>query len=271
MLTDQQKQKFREDGYLVIPGLIPEPLRQDAINAILDYTKVDLNDSSTWYQPHFEGHGIVPLHHHQAFWNIRQHPPLYEVFRDLYGRDDLWVSTDRASYKPPKAPTTAHWRREAIHWDCDPWTDPPLSIQGLVYLTDTSERQGAFSCVPSIYQNLDKYLDLHKSDDERLKPVASEDQLIPVEGPAGSLVVFNRLMPHTSRLNESDTHRFVQYVTMQPVTTEEHRLHRINEWRSKMPPIWAVRQHIKHQKIPEPGAPAELSALGEKLVGVTPW
>ena len=79
-------------------------------------------------------------------------------------------------------------------------------------------------------------------------------------------------MPHTSRLNTSNAHRFVQYVTMQPATTDEDdRQQRITEWQHKLPPDWAIRQRIAHQQIPEPGNPAKLTELGEKLVGVKKW
>ena len=98
-----------------------------------------------------------------------------------------------------------------------------------------------------------------------------DKELIAVGGKAGSLVVFNRLMPHTGRLNKSSSHRFVQYVTMQPVSDEQQRLQRVTDWRDKMPPEWAINQKIPEQEIPEPGEPALLTELGKKLVGVATW
>ncbi|MEX2326983.1 MAG: phytanoyl-CoA dioxygenase family protein, partial [Pseudomonadales bacterium] len=214
------------------------------------------------------GHGIVPLHHHQALWNVRQHPAVYEVFRDLYGRDDLWVTMDRVSYKPPAAARRPDWCREPVHWDCDPWSFDDLSIQGLVYLTDTDETQGAFSCVPAIYRDLDNYRAAHVAAESRRHPDVSDNDLKAITGTAGSLVLFHRLLPHTSRLNESAQHRFVQYVAMQPVGTEADRQQRIREWQERLPPAWAIRQKIAGQQIPEPGEPARLTELGKRLVGI---
>ncbi|MFP6808836.1 MAG: phytanoyl-CoA dioxygenase family protein [Pseudomonadales bacterium] len=281
MISDEQKAQFSDQGYLVIPDVVPLALCQQVIDAILSYTGVQLDDRSSLYQGTYMDHGymdhgIVPMHHHQALWNIRQHPSVHEVFASLYDRESLWVSMDRVSYKPPLASQTVHLEQAAIHWDCDPWNSQApamsaLSIQGLVYLTDTTKSQGAFSCVPSIYKHLDGWCTTHAFDESRANPIVPDDDLIAVEGSAGSLVVFNRLMPHTSRLNKSANHRFVQYLTMQPVTGEKERLQRIYEWRELMPPAWAVRQNIQQQKIPESGESAVLSKLGRKLVGIDLW
>ena len=270
MLTRDQTEQFQTDGYLVIPDVVPQDLRLKVIDAILSYLKVDLDDESTWYPPRIAGHGIVPMHHHQTLWDVRQYPAIHEIFSDLYADHRLWVSMDRASYKAPVAPSAQTCHRDAIHWDCNPWQFDDLSIQGLVYLTDTDANQGPFACVPAIYKDLKNYLIENENDEHRQFPKA-DDQLQAIPGKAGSLVVFHRLMPHTSEMNTSAAPRFVQYITMQPVTTETDRLKRISEWQNKMPPAWAIRQNVQDQQIPEPGDPALLTQLGRKLVGVDRW
>ena len=59
---------------------------------------------------------------------------------------------------------------------------------------------------------------------------------------------------------------------MQPaVSLEKERQQRIYEWQNNMPPAWAIKQKVSGQDIPEPGGPAELTHLGEKLVGIAAW
>lgn len=263
-----QRQQFLDEGYLVVPGVVPPELCRRVVDAILDFTGVDLNDPATWFNERFAGLGIVPLHHHQALWDVRQHPDVYAVFRAIYQRDDLWVSMDRAGYKPPASEATRDWRRAAVHWDCDPWVLDDLGLQGLVYLTDTTAEQGAFSCVPSIYKNLPAWRAAHADDENRRYPQVADKDIVPVPGGAGSLVVFHRLMPHTNGLNRASLPRFAQYVTMTPAGEEEERQSRIRLWQTNMAPEWAVRQKVAGQVIPEPGGPAHLSELGRKLVGV---
>lgn len=270
MLSDSQISAFHDDGYLMVPDLMPAALCEKVIAAILEYSDIDLDDDETWYQPGFEGHGIVPLHHHQALWDLRQHPAIHAVFSDLYGTEKLWVSNDRVSYKPPAGDYTAGWQRARVHWDCDPWTFTGLSMQGLVYLTDTEENQGAFTCAPGVYRNLESYLERHGDDEHRRYPRLPESELVPVPGPRGSLVVFNRLMPHTSGINQSDGHRFVQYVTMMEVD-ETQRETKVREWREKRLPDWALAQKVSLGKTREEGSAAELTTLGRKLVGLDNW
>ncbi len=270
VLSDQQKAEFESNGYLVVPSLVPDELCDRVIDAIMEYAGVDLENEDSWYQPVFEGHGIVPLHHHQALWDLRQFPPVHEVFADLYGTTRLWVSNDRVSYKPPLNDVTELWQMARIHWDCDPWTFKGLSMQGLVYLTDTEAEQGAFTCAPDVYRNLQAYLTEHEDDQHRRYPELEDSELVPVPGPKGSLVVFNRLMPHTSGINRSSSHRFVQYVTMME-EDEAQRETKVAEWKDKRLPDWAIAQEISRGKTHEDGEAAQLTELGRKLVGLDRW
>ena len=267
MIDESSRQQFLEQGYLVIPEVIPEDLCRRVVDAILAFTGVRPDEPSSWQTARFAGLGIVPLHHHQALWDVRQHLRLYEAFRDLYQTQALWVTMDRVGYKPPD--TSA--KRAPVHWDCDAWSFEGLGIQGLVYLTDTSVDQGAFCCVPSIYRDLRSWLDAHESDDDRRHPLVDEADIVPVAGGTGSLVVFHRLMPHTNGCNTSARPRFAQYVTMNPAGSDVERADRIDQWRDNMPPAWALRQKVDGQQIPEPGGPARLSELGRKLVGLDRW
>ena len=274
LVTAEQQERFRAEGYLVVEEVVPERLCKAVVEAICEFEGIRPDDADGWYQKDRAGHGIIPLHHHQALWDVRQHPALHQVFASLYGRQDLWVSMDRVSFKPAWRDSSSHWQQSSVHWDCDPWQFNRLSIQGLVYLTDTSAEQGAFACVPDIYRALPAYLDQHAKNEKRRQPVYEPDQLVPVPAPAGSLILFNRLMPHTSLLNHSDTCRFVQYVAMEPVSDqnpEKQRQSQIQQWQELRPPAWAVNQKVPGQLMPEPWPVPKLTALGRRLVGVELW
>lgn len=271
MIGQAERQQLLHEGYLVVPEVVPASLCDAVVNAILEFTGVDPDDPETWYQERFKGLGVVPLHHHQALWDVRQYPAVHDVFRALYETEALWVTMDRVGYKPPASERSRDWRRHAVHWDCDPWTFDGFAVQGLVYLTDTSPAQGAFCCVPAIYRNLSQWRADHAGDENRRHPRVDDDDLVAVGGKSGSLVVFHRLMPHSNLVNRTEKPRFVQYVTMQPEGGDEERRERIELWRSNMPPPWAVRQKVPGQEMPEPGPAAELTTLGRKLVGIDTW
>ncbi|MEE9282427.1 MAG: phytanoyl-CoA dioxygenase family protein [Myxococcota bacterium] len=271
VITSQDRERFSEQGYLVVPGVVNAELCRRVIEAICEFVGADLQDPSTWYRRPNHGHGIVPLHHEPRLWQVRELPSIYDAFRQLYDCEDLWVTMDRVSFKPPPRKGDAPFRPSPLHWDCDPRNFHRLGIQGLVYLTDTAEDRGAFACVPELFRDLQAWLADHAEDDDIRHPDIGERELVSVGGPAGSLVLWHRLMPHTSTRNDSTDPRFVQYVAMRPAGDETERAMRLRDFRERSAPAWALRQHVHGHINPEPWKPIELSALGRKLVGLDQW
>jgi len=272
MISDADKQRFFDQGYLVVPGVVPEPLCDAAVSAICTHLDLNPEDPTTWYRGTSQGHGIVPVHHDPVFWTIRQLPAIHQAFARLYGTRNLWVSMDRASFKPP----AAGWAREVyvdpIHWDGDPRIESNLSIQGLVYLTDTSTEQGAFCCAPGVFRTLPAFL-LEQTEEAliRLRPDIGGHTIEAIAAPAGSLILWHRKMPHSSTENRTPRPRFTQYVAMDLQGDERARQLRVELFNQRRPPAWAVRQNLPNQQIPETGAEIELTELGRKLVGVDRW
>jgi ectoine hydroxylase-related dioxygenase (phytanoyl-CoA dioxygenase family) len=260
-----------EHGWLVIPDVVPAALCERAAAALCEFIGVDPEVPETWRNYVIHGHGIVPLHHHQALWDVRQLPRLHEIFSAVYQTEKLWVTIDRGSFKVPSGFHESGFRMDAVHWDGDPRVPGAMAVQGLVYLTDTPAQQGAFAMVPELYRTLDAWLAPGRSDEEVRRPDVSKYPLVPVGGEKGSLVLWHRRMPHTSLANSSDRPRLVQYVTMNRAGSEEARLRLARENLEKRPPPWAIRQNVRGQLNPEPGPPVQLTALGERLAGIAPW
>ncbi|MGB1271703.1 MAG: phytanoyl-CoA dioxygenase family protein [Endozoicomonas sp.] len=259
------QEALQKKGYIVVPDLVPPELLQPAIEAITGFVDVDLEDPSTWYRKNLGSNGIVPIHHHQAFWNIRQYAPLFELFAQLLGTRDLWVRLDRASFKPPWRPEHPEQKDDSrIHLDSHPEKVYLPRLQGILYLTDTEEDQGSFYCVPSLYQG-DKTA-LHRKSlfftDEEL----AGHTPVHVGGKAGSFVLWDSRLPHGSSLNHNTRPRLTQYISMFPAGTEDDREERITLWREKRAPQrW---RNFPYQQDPEPGEPATLTELGKQLLGL---
>lgn len=263
--------RFFEQGYLVLEGVVPPALCARVREAISEFTGVVEEDPRTWDKHAAQGHGIVPLHHAQALWDVRQLPELHAAFAALYGLEQLWVTIDRVSVKAPAALFERPYRVDPVHWDGDPRQPAARSIQGLVYLTDTAPEQGAFCCVPELYRGLAPWLAVHADDPNPLQPDVTGFEVVPVGGPAGSLVVWDRRMPHSSGANLHTRPRWVQYVAMHPAGDETARQALRRLYQEKRPPAWALRQAVPGQRDPEPGPPATLTPLGRRLAGVDPW
>ncbi|MEZ5557848.1 MAG: phytanoyl-CoA dioxygenase family protein [Pseudomonadales bacterium] len=271
MISDADKHRFSSQGFLVLERLVPEELCSAARAAIAGFLGIDEQDPSSWHRPNLQGHGIVPLHHAQALWDLRQFPAVHQAFADLYGTARLWVSIDRASFKAPADGFDGPYRTDPIHWDAEPRQIQRLSIQGLIYLTDTSTEQGGFCCVPDLYRDLAGYLRRHPTDPAPRQPDVNGYTVQTVSAPAGSLVLWDRRMPHSSGENRSNRPRWVAYVAMEPAGDESARAALAALYREKRPPQWAVRQQVAGQQIPEPGEPARLTDLGRRLTGLDRW
>ena len=266
-----------EHGYLVVPGVVPAALCDAVVAATCAFVGVDIDDAATWPNCQAQGHGIVPLHHHQSLWDVRQLPALHAVFAAVYGTPALWVTLDRVSFKLPTSLRAEPFRMDGVHWDGDPRRDAPLAVQGLVYLTDTPAEQGAFAMVPSLYRDLDAWLAPGRSDAEVARPDVRGHELVRVPGRQGDLVLWHRRMPHTSTPNDGTRPRLVQYVSMDPApaadTPDAEAMHKKHARLTleRHPPAWALRQRVPGQQDPEPGPALRLDALGRRLAGIDRW
>ena len=283
-LHPEQREQLLREGYLCIDNVVPRAHCEAVIAAMCEFVGVDIEDAATWPNCQAQGHGIVPIHHHQALWDVRQLPQLHNIFATLYETERLWVTLDRVSFKLPTGLRTEPFRMDKAHWDGDPRQIAPFMLQGLVYLTDTPAQQGAFAMAPSMYKTLADWLSAGRSDAEVARPDLAGHPLVTVPGKQGTLVIWHRHMPHTSTPNNGTRPRLVQYVSMNtaPIVDDENNdlskakvdaayTAQASACLQKRPPAWAIRQRVPGQQDPEPGPAVQFTALGRKLAGIDRW
>ena len=75
-----------------------------------DFLGVQLDNPNSWYSitPRSSEDltpksiaGMTELYHHQAIWNNRHFPKVYDVFFDLWGTEKLWTTIDRVNMNLP--------------------------------------------------------------------------------------------------------------------------------------------------------------------------
>eukprot|EP00966_Prymnesium_polylepis_P326978 7382851-Prymnesium_polylepis.1 len=138
-LTAAQRASWDRDGYLVVPNAVNASVAAAAANAVRAFVGADPDDPATWYsntldiysdrtpsgkKPHHGPCGMVQFNHHRALWNLRQEPRIHGAFADLYGTRRLYVTADRAHFKPPQRPEFPAWSdpgevHVGLHWDVD--------------------------------------------------------------------------------------------------------------------------------------------------------
>lgn len=213
-LDEQQLAHWDEYGYLIIPGVLSDNESAAARTAIWDFLNMREDDPTSWYQPSSQMKKImVQLFSHPAMDVARRSDHIRRIFQQLWQRNDLIMTTDRVGFNPPE---TVQWQfpGPGIHWDVELTAPIPFGTQGLIYLTDVAENQGAFCCVPGFHKKIDTWLaeqpqgiDLQQQDWTQwpIKPIAAQ---------AGDLIIWHQALPHGSSPNSADFPRMVQYLNM---------------------------------------------------------
>ena len=281
-LTEEQWEHWILQGYVVVKGAISNEQASATANFLWEFEEKDPADLSTWYTaPRAEmkmkelaGTGMVEVYNHQQLWNNRQSEKVYKAFTDVWGTEKLWVTIDRANLNFPIQPGFEY--KGFIHWDYDPETKPQ-NVQGVLALADqTDENMGGFQCIPWLFQNYDSWKLSQPKDRNRFQPdiTGLEDKLVKVKLEAGDLLIFNSCLPHGIRPNLSkDKVRIAQYISMMPAEEENEALKkwRINSWKNRVAPEGYAFPGDPRNWEQTKYTTAQLSPLGEKLLGQSKW
>jgi len=156
-LSEVQYSRWEHDGFLVVPDAVNRELAAAAAAAIRAFVGANDSQPSSWYRntldiyrdrapggamPHHGPCGMVQLFHHASLWAIRQLPLLHGIFSDIYGTRALYVTVDRAHFKPPQNDAFPDWSdpgdvHAGLHWDIDTRRQAwpiPFAVQAVVYL-----------------------------------------------------------------------------------------------------------------------------------------
>ena len=165
VLSETDWQFWQENGYVIVPDAVPAENLEAVTDLLWEFQEMDRRDPATWYRNparfmemvELRGSGMVEVYNHQALWNNRQHPRVYGAFVDIWGREDLWVTIDRANLNVPSR--AGHEFLGFIHWDVDTSLDPlPVNVQGVLSLCDATIEMGGFQCVPLLYRNFREWV-----------------------------------------------------------------------------------------------------------------
>jgi hypothetical protein len=279
VLSEADWQFWIENGYVIIKNAVPKAQVQKLANYLWRYEGKDANDITTWYKrpnaqmqmSELNNTGMVEIYNQQFMWDNRQYPKVHAAFADIWGTERLWVTIDRANLNFPLRPGFEY--KGFIHWDYDPETKPQ-NVQGVLALADqTNENMGGFQCIPELYRTYDTWKLTQPDDRDHYKPDTTGFETVKVKLEAGDLLIFNSLQPHGIRPNTStDKVRIAQYISMMPAQedNEELRQWRINSWQSReaMQGYAFPGDPLEREK---QNPVAELSELGEKLLGLERW
>jgi hypothetical protein len=218
VLSEQQLAFWQEFGYLVVPAVLTPAQCEQSRAAIWQYLQASPEQPHSWYRQLGLCENIMlPLFRHPALDANREVPLIRQVFEQLWQRTDLVMSTDRVSFNPPQTPDWA-FPGPDLHWDMPLSAPVEFATQGLIYLTDTTEQQGAFCCVPGFHLQAEHWITSQdKTEIELQQQCWSDWPVKAIAAKAGDLIIWHHALPHGSSPNNAHFPRMTQYINFYPV------------------------------------------------------
>jgi hypothetical protein len=199
-------------GYVIVPQAISPQACAAAAELVFASVAAAPDDPASWYARR-NTQGIMVQHFQDArLQPARQSLRIHKAMAQLWGTADLFTSIDRCGFNPPERPGYA-FPGPHLHWDADLTQPMPFATQAILYLTDTSADQGAFTCIPGFHRDIGDWL-AGLPHDATPQDCIPEQRAVPIPGKAGDLIIWHHALPHGSSPNRSQPPRVVQYVNM---------------------------------------------------------
>lgn len=281
VLSKEDWEHWTKKGYVIVRQAVPQAQVKALVDVLWEFEEKDPRDPSTWYTPQRRPHvraelnnaGMVEIYHHQALWDNRQTARVYDAFVDVWDREDLWVTIDRANLNVPKKGATS--KDGFIHWDVNTALDPPpIGVQGVLSLDVQDGDTGGFQCAPYLFEHFDAWVKTQPKDRNPLLPDMEGIERENITMEPGDLMIFNSLLAHGVRPNISTNRvRLAQYISMHPAEPKDltQKAERVRLWRDIEPPNRPDFPGDPRDWEKKRLSPAKLTELGEKLLGRVDW
>ena len=216
MLSTDQVEHYREQGYLVIENALPADLLLElrqvtermvaGARGLTDHTDVlDLEESHTPENPRVRR--IKKPHLAEPFYRkLAADPHITECLRPLIGDDIRLRAGGKVNMKSPEYGAAVEWHQD---WAFYPHTNDDVLAVG-VMLDDATADNGPMMVLPGSHRGpvFDHHaagvfcgaIDLSQTELEVAAAVS-------LTGPAGSLTIHHARLVHGSRMNESERPR----------------------------------------------------------------
>ena len=219
MLTNEQKQFYQENGYLMVKDVIrPDQLAklQQITYQLMDASK-HISESNEIYDLD-DGHSAdaprltrIKLPHKQNpyFWEILRNSGVTEVLTDILGINTT-IITSKLNTKSPGGGSAVEWHQD---WAFYPHTNDDLLAFGLM-LEDVTPDNGPLMVIPKSHKGP---LLSHKTEGifsgaiDADDPLFEQDKAVTLTGKAGSMTVHHARILHGSAPNMSDRNRLILF------------------------------------------------------------
>ncbi|MFZ6800022.1 phytanoyl-CoA dioxygenase family protein [Undibacterium sp. Di24W] len=221
-LSPEQITFWKKHGYLVLPKVIDAAACAASCEAVWEFLDANLREPASWYGAQSRQQGLMlPLYNHPRLNTNRASKRVRAVYEQLYGTSAIYKTIDHLSFNPPETAEFT-FRGNGLHWDVSLAQPIPERYQGLLYLSDCDEGDGAFHCVPGFQHQIGRWLSELPCSENPRQIAAQSLRPRAVPGKAGDFVIWHQALPHCATPNYGKTPRMVQYLTYIPDDHVEH-------------------------------------------------
>jgi ectoine hydroxylase len=213
VLTSRERERYYEDGFLVVPGYVGADwlARLRAVVA----AKIEESRTLTGSDDQFDlapGHSAASpnirrlrkaVDQHPELWAFAQDPSVVDLVADVLG-PDLRFHSSKLNFKWSAGGDAVRW-----HQDIQAWPHTSFSVLTFgVYLEDTGPAQGPLTALPgthrgAIFDQFDpdgRWTGALTARDVGTLPTTTARELC---GPAGTVVLLHCRVVHGSAVNDS--------------------------------------------------------------------
>jgi len=224
VLTDAELRFWKEHGYLVLRNAVPYAQCLAAQAAIWEFLDASPDDPASWYKTHPGKRGLMlQFSDHPALAANRHNARIRRAYQQLYGKQAIYASVDKASFNPPET-DTYNFIGSPLHWDTSLQQPIPFKLQGMLYLSDCPAGHGAFHCVPGFQHQARDWLASVPPGQAAREWAIEHLRPVPVEGQAGDFIIWHQALPHCASANHGAFPRMVQYLTYLPEDGEDQAI-----------------------------------------------
>ncbi len=219
MLSDQQKEDYRRDGFLMVQDVVtPKQLRKmQQVTDALIAASAGVSESNDIYDLD-KGHSKesprltrikLPHKRHEIFEEVLKKSVVTEVLGDLLGPDTTLI-TSKLNTKAPGGGAAVEWHQD---WAFYPHTNDDLLAFGIL-LEDVEEDNGPLMVLPGTHKG--PVLSHHANGVfcgaiDPADPLFEPDKAVTLTGKAGSMSVHHVRTLHGSAPNVSDRARKILF------------------------------------------------------------
>ncbi len=224
-LTDEQIERFHEDGFLVLPGLFSRE-EAELLRAQLPALYAERRPEN-WREKDSEAVRTAFALHRRSpvFARLASHPRLVEPARQLTG-STVYLQQVKVNAKAAFTGEVWQWHQDFATHHAEDGVPEPTALNLHVFLDDVNEFNGPLMFIPGSHRHglLGAAQDtattsypLWTIDHETLTRLVEEGGIVAVKGSAGAGLIFGDLIVHGSSGNMSPWPRTIFSAIANPV------------------------------------------------------